>query len=83
MSKVQRRNITVNVLNSDYVEIICLCSESGCSLNEYGRALIRYAIAHKLHARVDPDKAEQWKAAAIAGNELPPRVPFEIEEVAA
>jgi hypothetical protein len=66
------RNITINVPADAYAAFETLCSVSGCSKNEYGNALIAYALEYRLIASDnDEELAARQEAIAAGRNPLP------------
>ena len=68
------RNITFNLPNTLYVDLVVLASESGLSYAAYLRALIEHARDHRLIALDDPEDKLRWAEAIRGGERTPPRV---------
>jgi hypothetical protein len=73
------RNITINVEPELYVGFNKLCSVSGANKNEYGKALIAYAIEHHLVAGQNTLQHQAWLAAIKEGTVPLPKIGLEIK----
>jgi len=73
------RNITINVTADQYIGFTKLAGLSGASKNEYGKALVAYAIAHQLLAGEKLDDKHLWLEAITGGTRPLPKIGIEIK----
>lgn len=76
---MNNRNITINIPPETYARFEALCLASGAKKNQYGNALVQYAVAHHLLAGENFAEAQARLEAITKGLSPLPKVSLEIK----